>query len=465
MATKKVIKETKTRNFIGYKREHAEFHNAYTISSVEKDIKFLKVVYGDDFPLSEENVDAILIEKLRKLGKEIYFFISSLTFGTTPQIYIKRKYEFIKNTIPVNERYLFFLAWNGLTNNDSFKKLLRQKFGLEQFYSDVCPQNIPSIGSVLTRYRSKFVLAMDMAQNPDGTKRTQGRQLDDGSGLTMREKIVWLPNGKSIPLYPNAYVPLNQTQVILVRHGKSIHESGGDNPEFVGSGYWDSWKENRRVSKSIGNSLKEDGIQTAKNLGQDFKVAVDTLQKEGYLFWPYAKENPITVYGSESENTEQTSRYFLAGANYTNINFQAIYGLNSQKYGALTHKYKNEVFEKVVEIYGETWAGTKESKLAKAKKMFKNRFYHFPEGETLIEADWRIAHSFVQLLKENQGKRVLLCDHSGAIRVFEAIIRTLDFADYSSLKEGQDSIIALIYQPGLNVRYDYLQRKDFKLRK
>jgi len=154
----------------------------------------------------------------------------------------------------------------------------------------------------------------------------------------------------------------------------------------------------------------------------------------------------------------------LSAANYTNVHFQAIYGLNSQKYGALTHKFKNDIFKEVVAIYGEAWTGSEESKKAKSKKMFKNRFYHFPEGETLIEADWRIAHSFVQLLKDNQGKLILLCDHSGAIRVFEAIIRTLDFADYSSLKEGQDSIMALIYQPGLNVRYDYLQRNDFKLR-
>jgi len=96
--------------------------------------------------------------------------------------------------------------------------------------------------------------------------------------------------------------------------------------------------------------------------------------------------------------------------------------------------------------------------------MLKNRFYHYPEGETLIEADWRIGFSFIQLLKENQGRRILLCDHSGAIRVFEAIIRTLDFADYSSLKEGQDSIMALIFQSGMNIRYDYLQKKEYKLR-
>ena len=96
--------------------------------------------------------------------------------------------------------------------------------------------------------------------------------------------------------------------------------------------------------------------------------------------------------------------------------------------------------------------------------MLKNRFYHYPEGETLIEADWRIGYTFIHLLKSNQGKRILLCDHSGAIRVFEALIRTLDFADYSSLKEGQDSIMALIYQPGMNVRYDYLQKKEYKLR-
>ena len=89
---------------------------------------------------------------------------------------------------------------------------------------------------------------------------------------------------------------------------------------------------------------------------------------------------------------------------------------------------------------------------------------YLPEGETLIEADWRIAHSFVDLLRNNLGRRIVLCDHSGALRVFEAVIRTLDFADYSTIKEGQDSIIAMAYQPGYNTRYDYLQKKGLPLR-
>lgn len=452
-----------------HSRDHAEFHNAYTIDSVRKGIELLKVVYGDKLQLAEEEINQEMIDQLKTIGKDIYFFISSLTIGTTPEIYIKRKYEFIRSlshhkNIGKNNKEMFYLAWNGLITNDSFKRLIQQKFGLGQFWDDLCPQNIPFRGTELTRYRTKFVLAMDMASNEDGSSRVEGRQLDDGSGLIMKERIIWLPNSKALPLYPNAYVPLNQTQVILVRHGKSVHESGGSNPEFVGSGYWDSWHNNRRVSYSVGNSLKEEGIKTAKSLGLDFKVAVDTLQNEGYRFWAYSKENPINVFGSESENTEQTSRYFLSGADYTNINFKAIYGLNSQKYGALTHRFKNDVFAEIVKIYGEEWSGSQADKLGKAKKMLKNRFFHYPEGETLIEADWRIGYSFIQLLKANQGKRILLCDHSGAIRVFEAIIRTLDFADYSSLKEGQDSIMALVYQPGMNVRYDYLQKKEFKLR-
>mgnify|MGYP003454159827 CR=1 FL=1 len=52
-----------------------------------------------------------------------------------------------------------------------------------------------------------------------------------------------------------------------------------------------------------------------------------------------------------------------------------------------------------------------------------------------------------------------------ALRVFEAVIRTLDFADYSTIKEGQDSIIAMAYQPGYNTRYDYLQKKGLPLRR
>ncbi len=446
-------------------REHAEFHNCYTIQSVKNDIRFLKLIYGDKLDICEEDVTVGFIDSLKRIGKDIYFFLVSMGDSFSPQNYIKRKHEFIKNSIPDGNIHLFFLAWNGLIKNDSFKRLMLQKFRLTSFNDTLCSRDIPAVGSSLSRYRTKLVLADDMAVYPDGTRRLHGRTLDDGSGLNMKEGIIWLPNGKAMPVFPQTYVPLNQTHVILVRHGKSVHESGGDNPEFVGSGYWDTWENNRRVSGGRGNHLKEAGINTARELGKDFKVVADTLNEKGYPLWSWSKEVPILVYGSESENTEQTARYFLQESGYTNISFNAVYGLNSQKYGALTHRFKKEIFAETLKIYGDTLEGDEAAKKSAVKNMFKNRFFHFPQGETLLEADWRIAYSFVDLLKKNQGKRIVLCDHSGAIRVFAAIIKTLDFADYCSLKEAQDSILALCYQPGRNVRYDYLQKKEFPLRK
>lgn len=446
-------------------REHAEFHNCYSIESVKADLQFLQCVYSECLDIYQEDIKQEFVESLKHLGKDIYFFIQSLGIENTPQNYIKRKYEFVQNTIPRGNPFLFYLAWNGLLNNDSFMRLMRQKFSLAPFNDMLCSRDVPAIGSNLTRYRTKLVLADDMAYSPGKGRRYTGRQLDDGSGLILKEKIVWLPNGKSMPLYPQGYVPLNQTQVILIRHGKSRHESGGDDPEFVGSGSRDNWQSNRRVSGSIGNHLKENGIHTARELGRDFKVVVDTLEAAGYPLWSWSKDTPILVYGSESENTEQTARYFLNEAGYHNLSFNAVYGLNSQKYGALTHRKKKEILSEVVRIYGNEWGGSNDDRMAKAKAMFKNRFYHFPEGETLLEADWRIAHNFVDLLQKNLGRRIVLCDHSGAIRVFEAIIKTLDFADYATRKEHQDSILALCYQPGKNPRYDYLQRFNYPLRK
>ena len=448
-----------------FKREHAEFHNCYTNKSVHNDIEFLNMVYEGKTGLTKESVTPDFINELKILGKEIYFFLASLESDVSPQDYIKHRYEFLHYRVPNADPNLFFLAWNGLIRNDSFKRLLRQRFSLDAFNNQLCPKNIPTSGSMMTRYRNKLVLADDMAVNEDGTRREEGRILDDGSGLQMKEKIVWLPNGKAVPLFAQAYVPLNQTQVLLVRHGRSFHESGGDNPVFVGSGFADDWQDNRRISRSMGNYLQEEGIETARELGRDFKVMVDTVAKAGYPLWSWSKDRLIPVFGSESENTEQTGRYFLQEAGYTNISFNAVYGLNSQKYGALTHKNKKDIFTKTIEIYGKEWKSSEADKKAKAKKFFKNRFFLFPEGETLLEADWRIAYSFVELLKRNQGKRILLADHSGAIRVFAAIIKTLDFADYASLKESHDAIIALNYQPGKNVRYDYLQKGDFPLRK
>ncbi|NVO03781.1 MAG: histidine phosphatase family protein [Bacteroidetes bacterium] len=445
-------------------REHSEFHNCHTELSVKQDVAFLKLVYGDKLKLSEADVTKDFINKLKIISKDIYFFLDASEKYLSPQNYIKSKNEFIKYKIPNADPNLFYLAWNGLIKNDSFRRLLLQTFSISKFSDVLCPQNIAPVGSTLTRYRTKLILADDMATNPDGTRRLSGRKLIDGSGLSMNEGIVWLPNGKALPMFPQAYVPMNQTHVIMIRHGKSIHESGGENPEFVGSGLWDTWENNRRISGSKSNFLKEEGIATAKELGKDFKVAVDILDKGGYPMWLWSKDAPIQVFGSESENTDQTARYFLQEAGYTNMSFNAIFGLNSQKYGALTFHFKNEILEEAYKIYCPGKEVTPEIK-AKVSKMFKNRFYHYPEGETLIEADWRIAYTFVELLNSNLGKRILIADHSGAIRVFEAIIRTLDFAEYSTIKEAQDSIMALCYQPGRNLRYDYLQKKEYPLRK
>ncbi len=466
-ASKEVVDKSCVENNIESQvREHAEFHNCYTEQGVKNDVAFLKYIYGKEFRLKEDDVNREFINRLKRIGKEIYFFLLSLEQDITPQSYIKNKYEFISGNSLKGDKHLFFLAWNGLIKNDSFKRLLLQKFNLNKFSDILCPKHIPSAGSMRSRYRTKLVIAEgDMDVNNQGVKRTEGRSLDDGSGLTMKEGIVWLPNGKGIPLFPQAYVPVNQTHVVLIRHGKSIHESGGDNPEFVGSGYWDIWEKNRRMSGAVGNHLKPQGIETARELGRDFKVITDKLDKEGYPLWSWSKDRPVSVFGSESENTEQTARYFMQEAGYTNISFDAVYGLNSQKYGALTHRFKKDVIAKMTEIYGSEVDGDEKEKKAYIKKMLKNRFYHYPEGETLIEADWRIAFSFIDLLRRNQGKRVLLADHSGALRVFEAVIRTLDFADYCTIKEGQESIMALCFQPGRNIRYDYLQNKKFMLRK
>jgi len=457
-------KQTGSFKKVFSQREHSEFHNCHTEDSVKQDVAFLRLVYGEGFTISESDVTQEFVYKLKVISKDIYFFIDTLEKDMSPQNYIKSKYEFIRYRIPNADQNLFYLAWNGLIKNDSFRRLLLQTFSISKFSDVVCPQNIPPIGSTMTRYRTKLILADDMAVNPDGSRRMSGRMLEDGSGLSMSEGIVWLPNEKALPMFSQAYVPMNQTHVIMIRHGKSIHESGGDNPEFVGSGFWDTWDNNRRISGSKSNFLKEEGMATAKELGKDFKIAIDILDKSRYPMWLWSKDAPIQVYGSESENTEQTERNFLQEAGYSNMSFNAIFGLNSQKYGALTFRYKNEIMEEAIKIYGNGKEETPEIK-AKVAKMFKNRFYHYPEGETLIEADWRIAYSFVNLLNRNLGKRILLVDHSGAIRVFEAIIRTLDFAEYSTLKEAQDSILALCFQPGRNLRYDYLQKKEYPLRK
>ncbi|MFO7895778.1 MAG: hypothetical protein R6U84_02455, partial [Candidatus Cloacimonadales bacterium] len=105
-------------------REHREFHNCYTLQSVTKDIEFLNMVYADKTGFSAKSVTPELINDLKYYGKRIYFFLLGMDSHITPKAYIKRKYEFIRNYFPEKSApYLFFLAWNGLIKNDSFKRL------------------------------------------------------------------------------------------------------------------------------------------------------------------------------------------------------------------------------------------------------------------------------------------------------------------------------------------------------
>ena len=110
----------------GINREHAEFHNAYQAEDIKNDIRFLKAVYGDRMSLSPEDVTDDFLRELKSLGKRLYFFILGLTDHVNPSSYIKHKFSFLKNNVPNGDPHLFYLAWNGLLGNDSFKRVLRR---------------------------------------------------------------------------------------------------------------------------------------------------------------------------------------------------------------------------------------------------------------------------------------------------------------------------------------------------
>jgi len=442
-------------------REHIEFKNCLKVEEVKQDVEFLNLLYKDETGITPEEVDSEFCGHLAKIGSNIYHkLIQSLTGHYTSETYIKNKTDFINSCIPGANPVLFSLAWNGLVkNSDGFRRLLKQRFSLKPFKDELSGREIPNTeNGQLTRYRTKLVLADDMAQdNGSGQRRKKGRTLDDGSGLDCQEGMIWMPNNRAVPLYEGGIVPTTQTHLIAIRHGKSKHESGGKDALFVGSGKRDGWKNNSRQSGNENNYLNDIGKQSATELGKDFKVAVDTAENEGYPFWVNSQENPIRVFGSESVNTKQTIETFMDTAGFKNLDFKAIPGLNSQKYGALTHLKKSDITEKAMKIYGI-------SKEEVKTRFFKNRFYHFPEGESLIEADWRIAQNFVATLKENRGKRIVLCDHSGALRVLEAIIKGLSFEEYRSLKLNQDTILGISYEEGKNPRFDRLSWPENPLR-
>ncbi len=94
-------------------REHNEFHNCYTVSSVKEDIAFLRLIYGDKMALTEDSVDQDFVNKLKVISKDIYFFLKTLEIDLTPQNYIKSKYEFIKYRIPNGDppSFLSCMEW------------------------------------------------------------------------------------------------------------------------------------------------------------------------------------------------------------------------------------------------------------------------------------------------------------------------------------------------------------------
>ena len=54
-------------------REHAEFHNCYSVSSVTDDLKFLHFVYGEKLDIYPDDVSTEFVESLKHLGKDSFF--------------------------------------------------------------------------------------------------------------------------------------------------------------------------------------------------------------------------------------------------------------------------------------------------------------------------------------------------------------------------------------------------------
>ena len=62
------------------------------------------------------------------------------------------------------------------------------------------------------------------------------------------------------------------------------------------------------------------------------------------------------------------------------------------------------------------------------------------------------------------GKIAKLADGAVMVRSGDTVV-LVSAVSATTIKEGQDSIIAMSYQPGYNLRYDYLQKKGLVLRK
>ena len=106
--------------------------------------------------------------------------------------------------------------------------------------------------------------------------------------------------------------------------------------------------------------------------------------------------------------------------------------------------------DRLKEIYGGKWEGMKFDDISTAypeeHSNWKNDIGHTrcPEGETMGDVTERVKSFYNEILKENQGKTIVVCAHAGVIRATQCYMQNVDLYGMKDVPWVPNSSISVV---------------------
>lgn len=106
--------------------------------------------------------------------------------------------------------------------------------------------------------------------------------------------------------------------------------------------------------------------------------------------------------------------------------------------------------DRLKEIYGGKWEGMKFDDISKVypkeHSNWKNDIGHTrcPDGETMGDVTERVKSFYSQMLKDNDGKTVVVCAHAGVIRATQCMMQGVDLYSMKDVPWVPNSSVSVI---------------------
>lgn len=172
------------------------------------------------------------------------------------------------------------------------------------------------------------------------------------------------------------------TKLILIRHGQSIGNA------------------TRRVLGHTDLDLTEKGylqVQTTAEYLRDEKIDI--------------------IYSSDLLRAYNTA---IPNAKIHNIDIKTSKMLREMYLGDWEDQKVDDIMEKWGrEVFIDQWQGN-------------FGLFAFPNGESIKDGGYRFYNEVLRILKQNEGKTVLICSHAAVIRAFWSIITSVEWCDIAN---------------------------------